>query len=260
MQKREVKVNIDTFTEWLETHANLKEYSIGRYSRAINTITSELDNYGLPKLNLFDVTDTAFIDDILDNHEFQKKNSKGNRMYSTALKYFKRYMEYVNDKNFKAELFKDELEYEHKIIKNLTNKHPKADIVDEVQDKPNHRTVKNQKLWSRNSKYASDAVIYADYLCEFDNQHQHFISKYSQKNYVEAHHLIPMKYQEQFQCSLDVHANIVSLCMVCHKKLHYGLFNEKKEILDKLFRSRRNRFIKSGIDISNTKLYSYYKD
>lgn len=47
LKKRETKVNIDTFAKWLETHANLKSYSIGRYSKAIDTITSELDSYGL---------------------------------------------------------------------------------------------------------------------------------------------------------------------------------------------------------------------
>lgn len=46
-------MNIDTFDKWLETHANLKSYSIGRYSKAIDTITSELGSYGLTQLNLY---------------------------------------------------------------------------------------------------------------------------------------------------------------------------------------------------------------
>lgn len=253
-------MNIDTFAKWLETHANLKSYSIGRYFKAIDTITSELDSYGLPQLNLYNISDTAFIDTILNNPEFQKKNNKGNRMYSTALKHFKRYMEFVNDKKFKEELFKDELEYENSIIKNIANKNTKADIVDIVQDKPNHRIVSNQKIWSRNPKYASDAVADAEYLCEFDSQHKHFISKFNGENYVEAHHLIPMQYQEQFENSLDIYANIVSICLVCHKKIHFELFEDKKEILEKLFNSRRERLINSGINISIDELYRYYQD
>jgi len=69
-----------------------------------------------------------------------------------------------------------------------------------------------------------------------------------------------MQYQEQFDCSLDIHANIVSICLVCHKKIHFGLFKDKKEILEKLFNSRRDRLIKSGINISLDELYSYYQD
>lgn len=86
---------------------------------------------------------------------------------------------------------------------------------------------------------------YADYLCEYD-----FISK----NYVEAHHLVPMQYQEQFENSLDIHANIVSICLVCHKKIHFELFD------DKLFNIRKERLIKGGINISLDELYSYYQD
>lgn len=107
-------------------------------------------------MNLFNLTDTAFIDTILSNPEFKKKNDKGNRMYSTA------------------------------------------NIEDEPRDKPNYRSVNNRKVWSRNPRYASEVVTDADYLCEIDIQHKHFISKFNDKNYVEAHHLIPIQYQEQF--------------------------------------------------------------
>lgn len=51
--QREWKVpmmNQDTFAEWLRTNADIKSYSIGRYSKAINTISSELGDYGLQKL------------------------------------------------------------------------------------------------------------------------------------------------------------------------------------------------------------------
>lgn len=82
-------MNQDTFAEWLRTYANIKPYSIGRYSKAIGTISSELEDYGLQSINLFNLTDAAFIDEILSNSEFKKKNEKGHRMYSVALKHLK---------------------------------------------------------------------------------------------------------------------------------------------------------------------------
>lgn len=252
-------MNTDTFAKWLETHANLKPYSIGRYSKAIDTISSELGDYGLQRINLFNLSDTAFIDTILNNPEFRRKNDKGNRMYSTALKHFRRYIDQYNDKEFQEELLKEELEFEKYLTENPADV-TKADIEDKPKDKPNHRSVNNKKVWSRNPKYATEAVADADYLCEINNQHKHFISKFNGENYVEAHHLIPMQYQEQFDNSLDIHANIVSICLVCHKKIHFGLFDKKKEILEKLFNSRRERLIKSGIYISLDELYSYYQD
>ncbi|GAB6255142.1 hypothetical protein [Peribacillus sp. N1] len=253
-------LNKDTFAEWLRTYVDIKPYSIGRYSKAIDTISSDLGDYGLQRINLFNLTYTAFIDTILNNPEFKKKNDKGNRMYSTALKHFKKYIEYIYDKEYQTELLKEEMDYEKSIIRNFAKEEVKVNIIDNPQNKPNYRSENNRKIWSRNPKYASEAVDDADYLCEFDNQHKHFISKFNEKNYVEAHHLIPMQNQEQFDCSLDIHANIVSICLVCHKKIHFGLFEDKKEILDKLFNSRRERLVAGGINISFVELYSYYMD
>ncbi|WP_255233577.1 HNH endonuclease [Bacillus altitudinis] len=252
-------INKDTFASWLETYANLKPYSIGRYSNAIDTISSELGGYGLQRINLFNLTDTAFIDTILNNSKFKKKNDKGNRMYSTALKHFKKFIEYSYDSELQAELFKEEQKFEKYLTENPADAR-RAIIEDKPKDKPKHSSVNNQKVWSRNPKIASEAVADANYLCEFDNQHNHFISKFNGKNYVEAHHLIPMQYQEQFDCSLDIHANIVSICLVCHKKIHFGLFEDKKEILTELFNRRRERLIKGGINITLDELFSYYQD
>lgn len=252
-------MNKDTFAIWLETHANLKPYSIGRYSKAIGTISSELGDYGLQRINLFKLTDTAFIDTILNNSEFKRKDDKGNRMYSTALKHFKRYIEYYYVSEFQTELYKEEQEFEKYLTANPAD-FSRVDIEDKPKDKPKYNSVNNKKVWSRNPKYANEAVADADYLCEFDNQHKHFISKFNGNNYVEAHHLIPMQYQDQFDCSLDIHANIVSVCLICHKKIHFGLFEDKKIILEKLFYSRRERLIKGGIKISLKELYGCYKD
>ncbi|MEH7254292.1 hypothetical protein V7111_19400 [Neobacillus niacini] len=252
-------MNKDTFAKWLETHTDLQQYAIKRYSRAIEKLPSELVDYRLQRIILFNLTDTTFIDTILNNLEFKKKDTKGHRMYSTALKHFKKYIEYSYDSEFQAELFKEEQEFE-KYLTGNPDEVRRGNIEDKPKDKPNHRAVNNRKVWNRNPRYASESVANADYLCEFDNQHKHFISKFNQKNYVEAHHLIPMQYQEWFENSLDIHANIVSICLVCHKKIHFGLFEDKKEILNKLFNSRKERLKASGIDVDLNKLYSYYQD
>lgn len=252
-------MNNETFAKWLESHANLKPYSIGRYSKAIDTISSDLGDYGLQRINLFNLPDTTFIDTILNNPEFKRKNDKGHRMYSIALNHLKKYIEYYYDSELQAELLKEEQEFENYLTEGNADV-SKVNIEDKPKDKPRYRSVNNRKVWCRNPKYASEAVADTDYLCEFDNQHKHFISKFNERNYVEAHHLIPMQYQEQFEFSLDIHANIVSFCLVCHKKIHFGLFEDKKEILDKLFNTRRERLKDGGIDIDINQLYCFYQD
>ncbi|WZL74287.1 HNH endonuclease [Clostridiaceae bacterium 35-E11] len=257
MQKQSKK----GFIDWLKKNTNIKVYSVNRYANAIDTISAELKSYGENEVNLFNVNDTAVIDKIINNPEFQEKNNRGNRMYSAALKHFKDYVKdyyYELEAELKLELFKEEREFEEYLKDNDVRKN--IEIVDNIKERPIHRTIGNYKIWSRNPKLAKDALAYTGYLCEFNSQHLYFNSKYNHQNYVEAHHLIPLEFQEEFKSSLDNYANIVSLCLVCHKQLHYGYFNEKKEILDKLFKSRKERLKASGINIAIDDIYRYYQD
>ncbi|MBY0001439.1 HNH endonuclease [Priestia aryabhattai] len=51
---------------------------------------------------------------------------------------------------------------------------------------------------------------------------------------MEAHHLIPMKKQNDYQNSIDVDGNIICLCPTCHRKIHVGN-NNKKELIKLLY-------------------------
>ena len=107
--------------------------------------------------------------------------------------------------------------------------------------------------------YLKKAIVLAGFKCEYDNSHMFFKSSTSGENYVEAHHLIPMEFQKQFENSLDVEANIISLCALCHKKVHHSTMEEKKPILKKLFLERRNRLEKCEISIELLDLITMYK-
>jgi 5-methylcytosine-specific restriction protein A len=64
---------------------------------------------------------------------------------------------------------------------------------------------------------------------------------------MEAHHIIPLHLQENFQYSLDVYANIICLCPLCHRQIHYGVYKERREMLDAIFEQRKERLNNSGI-------------
>ncbi|EIT85384.1 hypothetical protein A374_11590 [Fictibacillus macauensis ZFHKF-1] len=251
------------FIYWLENNRNIVPYSVNRYANAIETISSELTSYGMDEMNLYNVEEPLVINSVIkelqESNEFLQKNKNGNRMYSVSLNHYRRFLEYTQTIEYQTELLKDEIEYEKQIKQNISNENRPVNIIDTKQDRPKYRTVKNKKIWSRNPKYAIDAVTDADYLCEVDNHHTHFTSKFSQRNYVEAHHIIPMKFQEQFDCSIDVHANIVSLCMVCHKKLHFGHFEDKVDMLEELYLKRIERLNNSEIQVSLEELQSFYR-
>lgn len=125
---------------------------------------------------------------------------------------------------------------------------PKPNIIDNI----------STKKYKRNPWKGKNAILDAGYLCEVNPKHMNFTSRITGENYVEAHHLIPMEFQEDFNKSIDVEANIVSLCVNCHKKLHHATFEEKVTILNLLYERRISRLKKCEIEIEEKTLFSYY--
>ncbi|PFJ09917.1 HNH endonuclease [Bacillus thuringiensis] len=113
--------------------------------------------------------------------------------------------------------------------------------------------------YKRDFKTAKNAIVLANYKCEIDLNHEYFISKVTKRNYVEAHHLIPIGFQDDFQKSIDVEANIISLCAHCHKKLHHAEYKVIEPLIEKLYDARINRLNNCGITINKNELLNYYK-
>ena len=109
----------------------------------------------------------------------------------------------------------------------------------------------------RDKQTAINALSHAGYHCEIDPQHPTFLRRNSSKPYTEPHHLVPMAFSDDFQVSLDVEENIVSLCSNCHNHIHYGQGAE--ELLKKLYSERQEALKSVGIDISIEQLLLYYK-
>jgi 5-methylcytosine-specific restriction enzyme A len=112
--------------------------------------------------------------------------------------------------------------------------------------------------YERNVDVAAFALKKADFKCEIDAMHETFVSRARNQPYVEAHHLVPMGEQGSYHCSLDIPANVISLCVNCHKLLHHGRALDKKESLSKLFLDRRMNLAKMNIFLEKRTLLSYY--
>jgi 5-methylcytosine-specific restriction protein A len=63
---------------------------------------------------------------------------------------------------------------------------------------------------------------------------------------MEAHHIIPLKLQERFSSSLDVYANLISLCPICHRKIHLGIKEERRLMIDGIYEECKDRLAKCG--------------
>ena len=112
----------------------------------------------------------------------------------------------------------------------------------------------------RDPSIAEDAKENANYQCEVSSSHVTFKRGIDNKQYTEAHHLIPYteydKYADQNIC-LDRKQNIVSLCPNCHRNIHHGTKDEIYKLLEVLFKSR-GLAIQRGYGCDLNKLKNYY--
>lgn len=88
------RVKDDPFYSWLSTTTTLAESSVYKYALAVDSISKEMIGYGvidksLREMNALDLD--VFIPRILSDGRFIEKNTRGNNMYSNALKQFRYY-------------------------------------------------------------------------------------------------------------------------------------------------------------------------
>jgi len=117
-----------------------------------------------------------------------------------------------------------------------------------------------KKYYPRSPSVARESLEKTNYTCMLDSSHATFKSKSLDRNYVEAHHLIPLQYHEDFTYSLDVHANIVSLCPNCHRMIHLGQMSEVAYALEVLYESRKEALFESGLELSLDELKYIYEN
>lgn len=114
------------------------------------------------------------------------------------------------------------------------------------EDKAPQVEFKGKMVPARNRQKAQNALALARYKCEAGD-HETFIRKTNSLPYTEPHHLIPLQYDELFEKSLDVEANIVSLCSTCHNKIHYG--QDIEGLIRELWEMRKEQIRAAGIGV-----------
>lgn len=245
----------ERFRIWIEKSLDLKEYSINRYVNGILNLDVWLKDTGMVLPSIYTINDINIINTIMENEAFIEKNKKENRMYSAALNHYKNFLEEFNDSINKG---REEIEFANDVEETLL-KIPKETLIikDEKESVPKQGS-QQRKVFKRNPKKSAESIIYADFKCEVDSNHKSFISNKTRENYCEGHHLVHMSKQFKFENSLDVHANIISLCPNCHRTLHHGIKDEKDPLLTKLYEERKNRLDNCGINITLEELLGFY--
>ncbi|WP_426355464.1 HNH endonuclease [Exiguobacterium sp. R-39] len=135
------------------------------------------------------------------------------------------------------------------------------DVSEEVKGgrkRKNKLVKKGTTTWPRDPKVATDALYQAEYKCELEPSHKSFPHIKSNRQYMEAHHLIPMKAQDEHDYDLDTQSNIVSLCPNCHRAIHHANKEFRHDLVKKLYERRIERLKYVGIDCQVNQILNYY--
>lgn len=121
----------------------------------------------------------------------------------------------------------------------------------------NYRIQDGRKVIERNARTAARALSMADFCCEIDAGHETFLRKKDGIRYTEPLHLVPLTYAGRFPVSLDVEANIVSLCPTCRCRICSG--EDIRPYLKILYGRRREKLEDAGIRVTFEELLSMYE-
>ncbi len=163
-----------------------------------------------------------------------------------------------------SNIFEDIHELEDYSMEEQTELDNINDIKDVQEDAIDPTTYESKKYYDKVfAERKKIARKVSNYECELESlrncQNHYFTSKSTGENYVEVHHLIPKEFRNEFEYSIEVLANYVSLCPACHRLIHSGADNEKKQLINFLHNARKERLKKVGLDVEIELLYKFNK-
>lgn len=201
------------YGRYLTEIRGLSKSTVNHYLDALNNISKKLKTKGIVETDIYEIMDLDSLvrarETLYADPDFIALNRRGNQMYSAGLN---NYYRFASGKGF-AEIRESTSPSRMKLM--------------DIPIEPGQPQTVSRTEWSRSNILREQALSFAGYACEIDQGHKSFIAEKTNKSYMEGHHAIPMNNQPQFDRSLDVYANIVCLCPVCHRRIHHGLKTNK---------------------------------
>jgi hypothetical protein len=121
---------------------------------------------------------------------------------------------------------------------------------------PKLLTRKERQDWARSRRLVGQCLRKAGFSCEAGWTGNRFKSKATRQNYAEVHHLIPRKYQHQFNESVDTLLNLCCLSPQAHRAIHHGTDEQVIQLLQHLLQKRP--VLKKQFQISEDILFRMY--
>lgn len=218
------------YIKYLKEVRRVKDTTVKHYLDAINYISRYLAGQRKIENSIYEITDIGELEIIKTylstDASFRELDKRGHQMYSAGMN---NYYKFATGETFAKQ--------EH------------VDVLDIALPVKNIKKAE-KNIVSRSTIIKTQAIKSAKYTCEIDKRHQTFIAKSSGNPYMEGHHAIPMMKQQHFENSLDIYANVVCLCPICHRLLHYGVDSDKEILVKKIYIDRADRLANSGIKLS----------
>lgn len=121
---------------------------------------------------------------------------------------------------------------------------------------------KGKKKYKRNPLLGKIAIKNAGYCCEKSADHKTFIARKTNENFVEAHHLVPMEFQQEiwdkYHINIDCVENIISLCPTCHRAFHNGTNEVKSKMIESMYEVLLPRYKSINFDITLEEIKGFY--
>ena len=218
-----------------DANGRLSAATVVHYKRGLRRVNQFLAESSLGIASVYEAMTPEELEEIerflKESPDFARLNAKGHRMYSAA---FNHYLEFIRDSR-------------HVLAKG-------RDVVDIVLP-PRRELVISRALYPRDRLLAAQSLAMASYDCEANPAHKTFMARNAGYQYMEGHHLVPLRWQKEFpRASLDCYANIVCLCPTCHRMLHFAEDAVRGRVFDELFEKRSACLARSGIDASRGEL------
>lgn len=192
---------------------------------------------------------------VLDVRQLESNMEKDpRRMYSAAVG---NYVKFRAERENRLDTLEDSL-YEANIEAQLMERNQSFTGLNEAPQPLAKLVTGSQTRFKRDPKIGAQAILLANYSCKINPNHRFFISRRTHQNYVEAHHLIPIAYQGLFAHGVDVIENIVCLCPVCHRLIHYGEEEARCNLINQLYQESIEKLTVMGLQIKKDELMELY--
>ena len=110
-----------------------------------------------------------------------------------------------------------------------------------------YKSLTSRQKW--NTRIVKISLIRCGWRCEIGiahgSKHETFPRRKDGKDYLEPHHLIPLKARSNFKSEIDCPANVVMLCSKCHDEIHYG--ENRETLISELYELRKQRLEDAGL-------------